>query len=400
MKKILLNESERKAVILDREKAIVENFAKTFNKIKRIDENEVGGVETKELEKKAFDFANSPEMGQLVDKILDKSKPEDLQKIKTAVSSVSESMMYESDFSSFLNIAHKAQSTLSEDNSVGDLQNSVGKALQNFGVANIMSMGMLPAVVSIAVDYLGGPNLLQAVGDAVGTGGGGTAALSVVASLIGGALLWRLGKSVSGEKVTGDTPLFEMDGDGEDYEAASRGVEYGINLYEELSSEEQEILDDILNGTINEGLGSMLQKIKQYASKGILTAAIMAALLATPNITSAQQSQIKQAASIENTQGMDTGISKMDNMALFNKVVNLIKQSPEKAAEWVKKGDNGNSMIGTIIKIQNMQQQNHKDGKTFGGYLKNDKNSAATEGFLSFMTTQTGNAQIGGMNFR
>ena len=38
MKKILLNESERKAVILDREKAIVENFAKIFNKIKRIDE--------------------------------------------------------------------------------------------------------------------------------------------------------------------------------------------------------------------------------------------------------------------------------------------------------------------------------------------------------------------------
>jgi hypothetical protein len=40
MKKILLNESERKAAILDREKAIVENFAKTFNKIKRLDENE------------------------------------------------------------------------------------------------------------------------------------------------------------------------------------------------------------------------------------------------------------------------------------------------------------------------------------------------------------------------
>jgi hypothetical protein len=211
MKKILLNETQRKAMIADREKAILESFAKTFNKIKRIDENEVAGMETKELEKKAFDFANSPEMGQLVDKILAKSKPEDLQKIKTALGSVSESMMYESDFSSFLNIAHKAQSTLSEDNSAGNLQNSVGKALQNFGVANIMSMGMLPAVVSIAVDYLGGPNLLQAVGNAVGTGGGGTAALSVVASLIGGALLWRLGKAVSGEKVTGDTPLFEID---------------------------------------------------------------------------------------------------------------------------------------------------------------------------------------------
>ncbi|MEI6880334.1 MAG: hypothetical protein WCK82_03235 [Bacteroidota bacterium] len=207
MKKILLNESEKKAVILDREKAIVENFAKTFNKIKRIDENEVGGVETKELEKKAFDFANSPEMGQLVDKILAKSKPEDLQKIKTAVSSVSESMMYESDFSSFLNIAHKAQAALNEGE-VSDLQNSIGKALSTFGVVNIMSMGMLPSLVGMAVDHFGGTNFLQMASNAIGSGSG-AAALSVLGGLIGGALLWRLGKAISGEEVTGDTPLFQ-----------------------------------------------------------------------------------------------------------------------------------------------------------------------------------------------
>lgn len=41
MKKILLNESEKKAIIAKREKAILESFAKTFNKIKRIDENEL-----------------------------------------------------------------------------------------------------------------------------------------------------------------------------------------------------------------------------------------------------------------------------------------------------------------------------------------------------------------------
>jgi hypothetical protein len=45
MKKILLNESEKKAIIADREKAILESFVKTFNKIKRIDENELGGEE-------------------------------------------------------------------------------------------------------------------------------------------------------------------------------------------------------------------------------------------------------------------------------------------------------------------------------------------------------------------
>ena len=280
MKKILLNKSEKKALINEREKAIVESFSKTFNSIKRIDENEL--KEERPISAR-YGEDPTPEQSAGIDKFvkdfLDKKDKEKKSEIK--------------------------------------------------------------------------PN---------------------------------------------DTKISENDG--EDYEAASRGVEYGINPYQELSPEEQKVLDDILNGTINEGLDSVLQKVKQYASKGMLTAGIIAALLATPKITSAQQSQIKQAANIENTQGMNTGISKMDNMALFNKVVNLIKQSPEKAVEWVKKGDNGNSMIGSIIKTQNMQQQNHKDGKTFGGYLKNDKNSAATEGFLSFMTTQTGNAQIGGMNFR
>jgi transposase-like protein len=41
MKKILLNETQKISLILEREKAIRENFAKTFNKIKRIDENEL-----------------------------------------------------------------------------------------------------------------------------------------------------------------------------------------------------------------------------------------------------------------------------------------------------------------------------------------------------------------------
>lgn len=41
MKKIFLTEADRKKIISDREKAIVESFAKTFNSIKRIDENEI-----------------------------------------------------------------------------------------------------------------------------------------------------------------------------------------------------------------------------------------------------------------------------------------------------------------------------------------------------------------------
>ena len=38
MKKILLNESEKKAIISEREIAIIESFAKNYNKIKRLDE--------------------------------------------------------------------------------------------------------------------------------------------------------------------------------------------------------------------------------------------------------------------------------------------------------------------------------------------------------------------------
>lgn len=40
-KKEFLTEAKRKAIIADKEKAILESFAKTFNKIKRLDENEI-----------------------------------------------------------------------------------------------------------------------------------------------------------------------------------------------------------------------------------------------------------------------------------------------------------------------------------------------------------------------
>jgi hypothetical protein len=40
-KKEFLTEAKRKAIISDKEKAIIESFVKTFNKIKRLDENEI-----------------------------------------------------------------------------------------------------------------------------------------------------------------------------------------------------------------------------------------------------------------------------------------------------------------------------------------------------------------------
>lgn len=207
MKKIILNESQKRAVILEREKAIVENFAKTFNKIKRIDENELDG-NMNNIEKQAFDFANSPEMGNLVNQILSKANPEDIQQLQNVVGGVNEGGVYENDFSSFLDIAHKAQSVLTEDSQVSDLETMVGKVLQNLGVVNILSMGTLPSLVAMAIDHFGGPNFLKMAADATGMVGTGMGALTVVASLIGGGLLWRLGKAISGEEVNGNTPLF------------------------------------------------------------------------------------------------------------------------------------------------------------------------------------------------
>jgi hypothetical protein len=44
MKKLILTESDKKQIISAKEKAIMESFAKTFNSIKRIDENEIDEV--------------------------------------------------------------------------------------------------------------------------------------------------------------------------------------------------------------------------------------------------------------------------------------------------------------------------------------------------------------------
>jgi hypothetical protein len=43
-KKEFLTEAKRKAIIAEKEKAIIESFSKTFNKIKRIDENEINEI--------------------------------------------------------------------------------------------------------------------------------------------------------------------------------------------------------------------------------------------------------------------------------------------------------------------------------------------------------------------
>jgi hypothetical protein len=67
MKKIILNEVDKKEIINQREKVIVENFAKTFNSIKRVDEET---IKPKDISKKFIIYPNfkgvdpSPIIGQ------------------------------------------------------------------------------------------------------------------------------------------------------------------------------------------------------------------------------------------------------------------------------------------------------------------------------------------------
>ena len=50
----ILTESQKRQIIQDKEKSILESFTKTFNKIKRIDENEIGGKPYSEQEFNEF----------------------------------------------------------------------------------------------------------------------------------------------------------------------------------------------------------------------------------------------------------------------------------------------------------------------------------------------------------
>lgn len=78
-KKEFLTEAKRKAIILEKERAIVESFAKTFNKIKRIDESTLSEEDyeraSREVEYGINPYDEKPSLFDGVDKIL-VSRPE------------------------------------------------------------------------------------------------------------------------------------------------------------------------------------------------------------------------------------------------------------------------------------------------------------------------------------
>ena len=164
-----------------------------------------------DLEKKVFDFFNSPKVNALVSKISNQLDDKEKTKILSITGGVKESTS--DDFSQFKNVIDKItenldeiQSPFSKDFTPNEVDKAVGKVLAGAGSASIMSMGTIPALTAMAIDYLGGTNIVNTVSQALGSGTM-AGALSVVAGLIGGGLLWSLGKKLQGVKDLGNEPI-------------------------------------------------------------------------------------------------------------------------------------------------------------------------------------------------
>lgn len=79
----------------------------------------------------------------------------------------------------------------------------------------------------------------------------------------------------------------------------------GILNENKLTPEEQTVVDDLLSN-LNEGtFDDLLSKAKDYATKGLLTASVVTALLLSPQISSAQKNQIKDIAKTNSVENVD-----------------------------------------------------------------------------------------------
>lgn len=66
-----------------------------------------------------------------------------------------------------------------------------------------------------------------------------------------------------------------------------------------LSDKEQAIVDDLLNSLNENAFSNMVDKIKSYAKRGMLTIGIISAVLGSPSITAAQRDYLRNEPAIE-----------------------------------------------------------------------------------------------------
>jgi hypothetical protein len=108
---------------------------------------------------------------------------------------------------------------------------------------------------------------------------------------------------------------------------------------DELSSQEQSIVNDII-GTLNEGMFSdMLDKVKNYAKKGLLTVAIVATLLGGTMLTTNQKQDVIDVVKTEMPASQNTDLKyQTDAWSAYTtykynkeKIDQLAQQDPEVA---------------------------------------------------------------------
>jgi len=174
-----------------------------------------------------------------------------------------------------------------------------------------------------------------------------------------------------------------------------------LNEKESLSPEEKEIADDILN-SLNEGFGDVLDKIKKYTKKGLLSATILLTLLSSPNFSQAEKIQIQQTAKTEMAapnQVVKTDISKMSNIEAYNYVHNLCKNDPNGILKQLEmmanspfyyKNDENKADINMLIAF--VKSINVKDTKEEQVYLGSRFKMASN--VVNNLTPHTGNVII------
>ena len=161
-----------------------------------------------ELAKKIDAFFDTPEAQNILNKFnssLQTTQKDTLNKL------VKENDLSDPSFASFFkdNLRNWAKQikTQNEDVNEGaleladDIAYGVADFMRKFAKVNIMGMGMLPVLTSAAVEYFGGPEVLSKAVELVGDPLAATGA-SVIATLIGSALVWKLVDKATGEETS------------------------------------------------------------------------------------------------------------------------------------------------------------------------------------------------------
>jgi len=160
---------------------------------------------TNEFASRLADFAETPEAKRLLQQMSDKLGKRGMEAIQKSVASVNESDIDTPEFEKFLkqNVrrwAPKLKPRNNEDilDTAEEVAYQITNFVRGFAKVNILSMGMLPALTGAAIEYLGGPEVVSKASEIIGDPTA-TAGISVLATLLGSMLVWKLADMATGE---------------------------------------------------------------------------------------------------------------------------------------------------------------------------------------------------------